>query len=263
MTQDKTHNYKVGIFVLVAVIVFMVTVVIIGGNQLLFKKTSPFLVHFEHVQGMAIGSTVSLAGIPVGNVTHIKFHPKKEGIIVTLNIDSNYIHKITEKSIASVRTKGALGDKYIYITAGDLNTPPLNANSYIQAEPQKDIFELFTKNGDKFASMGNVIEEVHTLIKTINENQRSENLMQNLVDATGNLNKILIEWDEQKKHVDKGFKSLTNILEKIDNGKGTLGALINDPTVHNRIVKILGESPRNTYLKPLIRATIKDSESTK
>jgi phospholipid/cholesterol/gamma-HCH transport system substrate-binding protein len=55
--------------------------------------------------------------------------------------------------------------------------------------------------------------------------------------------------------------NLSSILEKIDQGKGTLGQLINDPSVHQSLKSLLGGSPRNRYMKDMIRETIQQSEA--
>ena len=52
-------------------------------------------------------------------------------------------------------------------------------------------------------------------------------------------------------------------MAALDNGQGTLGALINDPSLHNRISAFMGEAPRNRFLKPLIRESIQTNEKNK
>jgi phospholipid/cholesterol/gamma-HCH transport system substrate-binding protein len=53
---------------------------------------------------------------------------------------------------------------------------------------------------------------------------------------------------------------MSSIFEKIDNGQGTLGGLVNDPTIHDDLKTILGGAKRSTILKYIIRQTIKNSD---
>jgi phospholipid/cholesterol/gamma-HCH transport system substrate-binding protein len=52
-------------------------------------------------------------------------------------------------------------------------------------------------------------------------------------------------------------------MKKIDRGQGTLGALVNDSSLHNRLSRLLGASPRNQFLKPIIRDSIQTHEQSR
>jgi phospholipid/cholesterol/gamma-HCH transport system substrate-binding protein len=65
------------------------------------------------------------------------------------------------------------------------------------------------------------------------------------------------------KDLSQSVRSLASVLNKIDNGNGSLGALINDPTLHNRLTKFLGGEPRQQYLKSLIRKSIQHTDGSK
>ena len=98
---------------------------------------------------------------------------------------------------------------------------------------------------------GNSGKLISSLLQTSNQTQTmvKEGKML-LSDLRGKDNKELKE----------AIQRLNNILGKIDRGEGSLGALINDPVVHERLTSLLGKPPRNSYLKPLIRATIKSND---
>jgi phospholipid/cholesterol/gamma-HCH transport system substrate-binding protein len=53
---------------------------------------------------------------------------------------------------------------------------------------------------------------------------------------------------------------LDSILTKIDRGDGTLGALINDPSIHNQLKSYLGGSQRKNNIKSLLRTSIEKEE---
>ena len=55
---------------------------------------------------------------------------------------------------------------------------------------------------------------------------------------------------------------LQSILTKIDTGQGTLGKLVNNDELHDRLQGLLGGSKRKTYLRSLIRASIREKESS-
>jgi phospholipid/cholesterol/gamma-HCH transport system substrate-binding protein len=50
------------------------------------------------------------------------------------------------------------------------------------------------------------------------------------------------------------------LAEEVDDGKGTVGGLLKDPTVYRDLKNVLGEVRRNVLLKALIRMTIDEDQ---
>lgn len=72
MTQ-KTSNFRLGVFVVTAVVILMVLVVAVGGGNVLRRKVTVETYFDESVQGLDIGSKVRYRGVEVGNVSRIGF----------------------------------------------------------------------------------------------------------------------------------------------------------------------------------------------
>jgi phospholipid/cholesterol/gamma-HCH transport system substrate-binding protein len=266
---NNKNNFLSGVFIVVGIVVTFASVIIFGGDRSFFARYFQLHVHFKQIQGLNIGSIVSLSGINVGNVSHIEFSKEERKIKVTLNIESQYQDMIREDSRASIKTQGALGDKYVYISPGSPDFTELKSNQFLIAEnDDDDFFDLISKEAPKIANIGEVIKELQTLLITLNKNEQTFHLLKNLNEAAQQIQmmsregQLLISETRKSSQEDikSSFKHLNNILKKIDNGEGTLGALVNDPTIHQRISSILGKPPRESYLKPLIRATIKNRD---
>lgn len=242
MEHSKTLEIKVGLAVGVSLFLFIVTMFMLGGDSL-FRSNYTLRVRFDSVQGLGPGSVVQILGIPVGNVTGVQVIPGEENnnIEVDLKIDKKFQKQITEGSIAGVRTQGALGDKFIYITPGPPSARPLKDEEQLLAEARGGFLETLAESGDKLEKAFKIADEIYLLMKNINDGHRSETVMKNL--AVGS----------------EGFKKssqhLASILEKIDNGNGTLGALINDRSVFDGLKRFVG-SPQEKFMKNVIRETI-------
>jgi phospholipid/cholesterol/gamma-HCH transport system substrate-binding protein len=61
-------------------------------------------------------------------------------------------------------------------------------------------------------------------------------------------------------HIKKTVTNLNQIFEKINNGTGTLGALVNDPGLYDEMRALMGGANRNRIIRNLVRQTIKESE---
>lgn len=253
MEVTLSKEIKVGIFAGLGLLAFLVSIILLGGDRIFFKSTYTLRVMFEDVQGLSRGSVVSLDGVPVGNIHALQFIPQSKKIEVSMDVDSQFRPRITTGAIASVKTQGALGDKYIYIQSGPLDAAPLAENAVIETSNEGDLLDLISKKGAEFAQVIDVFREVKDLVHSMNAEGRMSRLMQNLVADSDQMKDVLTD-------VKKPIARLDSILGKIDRGDGTLGALINDPTLHSRLTQMLGGNTRNKFLTPMIRESIKESE---
>lgn len=253
MESTLSHQIKVGIFATIGVAMFLLSVILLGGDKFFLKKTYDLKVKLPQVQGLGRGSVVSLTGVPIGNVTDILFIAGSTNVEVHMNIEQSVQNRITEGSTASVKTQGALGDKYIYIEPGPLDGKPLPHGGEIAMDTTPDLLDVISSKGAELGEVVEVIKEVRTLFHNMNAEGRSAKIMANMVQTTQNMNQFLGEAKEV-------MGPLSSVMKKIDRGQGTLGALINDPSFYNRLMGLVGESPRNKFLKPLIRDSIQTSE---
>lgn len=246
MEANYSTQIKVGIFSAIGVFILVVSILVLGGGKMIFTSTYNLKVHFDQVQGLSKGSVVSLMGFPIGNVSEISFIPDSGLIEVSLKINEEFKKRITEGSEASVKTQGALGDKYVYITPGDLQAQPLQNNQVLKAGETADFIDQIATESEKLSEVGDVIEQLNILLKNINHNNNSQKLVKNLADGGKSLNHFFSKAENETLY------RLNSILRKIDQGEGTLGQIINDPSIHRKVMGFLGESKRNQFLSPLI-----------
>jgi len=107
----------VGLFMILGFAGFAYISVRLGDIDL-FGKRSSYLVtaSFTSISGLKEGAFVEIAGVNVGKVSHVRLDDKDYEAVVTMQINKDV--KIQEDSIASIRTAGIIGDRYINITPG-------------------------------------------------------------------------------------------------------------------------------------------------
>jgi|GEM_PF-1508785 len=260
MESSYTKEIKVGIFALIGVVLFCLSIILLGGNRV-FTSSYVLKVRLPQVQGLAVGSVVSLTGVQIGNIKAIDFVPGSTDVEVTLSVNESMRHRITEGSKASVKTQGALGDKYIYVEPGPAEAKPLADNGVIETDRTPDFLDLIASKGAEMGEIVNVIKEVRILFENINKDGKSAKLISNLVVASDEFGQTMKEARETFRIMrTETFAPMASIMKKVDRGDGTLGALVNDPSLHNRISNFFGEQPRNKFLKPMIRDSIQTNE---
>jgi phospholipid/cholesterol/gamma-HCH transport system substrate-binding protein len=258
-------EYKVGIFIALGLVGVMVTILLLGADKTFFTKYVHLKANFTEVTGLFPGSVVSLAGVPVGNVESIDFVSSENKLELTMKIDAKFSPRLVKGTIAEIRTQGALGDKYVYLLPGDPKSGPLEDNSVVEVNEQ-DLMKMLTSREDGVARVIDLIKEVHVLVASLNHNGQAGTMMKNMSEASVTLKSTLAQVNSllsdlrgelpQNNKLKQSVASLASILEKIDQGKGTLGQLINDPAVHQSLKSFLGTSPRNTYMKNMLRESL-------
>lgn len=264
METTFRNEIKVGLFALIGLVLFCLSVILLGSSKSFLTRTYPLKVRLAQVQGLGKGSIVTLAGVQVGNIDSIDFIEGSTDVQVTLSVNSSVENRITEGSKATVKTQGALGDKFVYIEPGPPGGTPLKPGSILETDKTPDLIDMIASKGAELGEVVNVIKEVRTLFESINRDGRSAKLMNNLVESSGEFGKTMTEMRETLRMMRvEAIQPLGSVMKKLDNGQGTLGALINDPSLHNRISGFFGDTPRNKFLKPLLRESIETSEKKK
>lgn len=265
METNLKTQLRVGLFLSIGLVLILGSIFMLGADRAFFKSYTTLHAHFEQVQGLAEGSVVSFSGITVGNVKAIKILPERNLIDLVLLIDDEFMPRVTEGSMVEIRTQGALGDKYIFIIPGDPKAKPLQEDNVIEVAKATDIIGIISERGNEAEKIFDIINEMYRFTKTLNANNRTDKILAHLSSATEKIDRTASATQKLAENLSEAkLKSsvdrLESVLTKLDRGQGTLGALINDPTVHDQIKSFLGGSARKNYMKNLMRTSIEKGE---
>ena len=115
--MKKTNlEITVGIFLLAGFISFSWLAVKMGDINPFANETYPVTARFTSISGLKEGATIELAGVVVGKVSQIQLDAGEYEAVVHLDVDKTV--ELTDDSIASIRTSGIIGDKFIKLTPG-------------------------------------------------------------------------------------------------------------------------------------------------
>ena len=92
--MEKFSYFKIGIFVISAVVIGIIGVVVLGVGTIFQKKSIVETYIDESVQGLDVGSPVKFRGVPVGRVEQIsltsaEYSTRREYVLVRVSISSN------------------------------------------------------------------------------------------------------------------------------------------------------------------------------
>ena len=115
MKQTKLE-FLVGIFVLLGLAAVTYLTVKLGAGSLLGGDTYVIEARFTNAGGLNTGSNVVVAGVPVGRVEAIRMEESEYTAIATLRVMKGL--KLPTDSMASIKTTGLIGDKFITLSPG-------------------------------------------------------------------------------------------------------------------------------------------------
>jgi phospholipid/cholesterol/gamma-HCH transport system substrate-binding protein len=141
--KQSSVELGVGIFVLLGVLCIGYLTLRLGEVQVLGDKHYILNARFKAVTGLRAGAQVEIAGVQVGQVDAISLDPKDLVAMVRLKIKEGI--QLQDDSIASVKTAGLLGDKFIQLSPGGSDTQLKPGDLIVETEPALDIEALISK----------------------------------------------------------------------------------------------------------------------
>jgi phospholipid/cholesterol/gamma-HCH transport system substrate-binding protein len=105
-----------GLFVLLGLAAVAYLTVKLGSGSLLKGETYPVEARFANAGGIHPGCSVLLSGVTVGRVESVRMDPSDYSAIVLMKVSS--LLRLPSDSMASVKTSGLIGDKYVALSPG-------------------------------------------------------------------------------------------------------------------------------------------------
>lgn len=134
----------VGIFMIIGMLSLGYVSIKLGKMELVGGDYYAISATFDSVSGLKPGARVEISGVEVGKVDRIALDPKSDDqAVASLKIKTGV--KITDDAIASVRTSGIIGDKFIKIKQGGSDRFLKNNDNIRDTESAIDIEELISK----------------------------------------------------------------------------------------------------------------------
>lgn len=143
--MTRYRQTAVGIFVLIGLLCVAYLAVKLGRMELFSQKGFEISARFDSANGLRPGADVELAGVPVGRVTAIRLDPDpiRSQAIVDMRLDRD-LH-LSDDSMASIKTSGLIGDKYISLSRGGSEDEIKSGGMITETESPTDLESLISK----------------------------------------------------------------------------------------------------------------------
>ncbi len=267
MNIFSTPEFKVGLMVLIVagIIAGMSLRVSSDPNFLGTSKQTWF--YIDDASGLVKNSSVRMAGINIGVIRDIKLENGQARVEMVLQ---NEI-PLTKSVRVEIRPNGILGDKNIEIVSGDPRDPALRGGEQILVvDDRASMDRLLAQvskitqslssiadniktglDGESDKPLGRIVKNIESLTGDLAEMSRDHkkeigDIIANVHHITDSLDQVVNDEGEDGlknslksasrglRRLDDTMKNIDEIAQKVNNGKGTIGKLINDEkTVDN------------------------------
>lgn len=241
--RELSMEVTVGTFMFVALLSLCVFTIVLSRENV-FKKTYPFEVVFADVMGLRDGDNVMMRGMTVGKVKAMMLQDDGVRVVAALQ---QPIH-LKKDYVIDVVFSSVLGGRYMQISEGNASSEPIAPGTVIKGRTPNDVMALVSSVAADLKDItGKINSGQGTLGKLVND----DTLYNDTRDVVNELKKAIKDRGLIK-NIEVSMANLNEISDKINNGEGTLGLLVNDESLYLEVKQMIGD----------IRATVDEIRET-
>ena len=139
--KRSTLDLAVGVFVILGILALGWLSIRLGKVDLVGAKNYTVTADFPSAGGLKNGSSIEIAGVEIGRVSAVQLANYQARVVLSIRSDI----KLTEDSIASIKTRGLIGEKFLQISPGGSDRIIKPNGKITEVEPPIDLEELLSK----------------------------------------------------------------------------------------------------------------------
>jgi len=143
MHKESAFTWKLGMFVVIGLAVFVLTIYFVGKQRNLFGSTFNLKSQFKTVSGLKVGNNVRFSGIDIGTVSKIEL-VTDTSVMVGLVIKKEVQQFIKTDASAIIGSDGLMGDKVLTISAGTSTLGTVHDNDLIASKTAIEMEDLMS-----------------------------------------------------------------------------------------------------------------------
>jgi phospholipid/cholesterol/gamma-HCH transport system substrate-binding protein len=235
--RENAVKFRVGLFVLLALLTFLGAVYALGARARLFEARYTIHADFTEVGGLVEGATVRLAGVQIGRVSAVNLPPHPGGKVrVDLTIARRFSDRIRKNSVARIETQGLLGDRIVEITVGDASAPAVAPGEALASRDPADFGRIVAAGAETAKNVAALADALRETADQINKSKMIEsaattvNKLGRVVDQVeqgrGWAHTLIYEEPIALKRLNELIASTQTVIERVEQGQGAAGVLV-------------------------------------
>jgi phospholipid/cholesterol/gamma-HCH transport system substrate-binding protein len=233
-----SSEQRIGLFFLVGLVLLAVAVELTLGLGL-FHQRYQLHADFTDVQGLDRGADVRLAGLRAGRVEDLRL--EGDHVRVTMAIDGNLT--VRRDAVAKLDFRALSGERFVSLTLGTPTAPPAGPDDVLTGETPAGL-------ADAVDQLARVAQTVDQLASTLDAD--AGRLLVSLADVV----------EENRTALNDVSSHVASISEKLDRGTGTLGKLLNDPALYDRVNATVGDVRQSVQDLGVVAQNLRSGQGT-
>jgi len=169
MKKETGFTFKLGLFMILGLAIFVFTIYYIGRQQNLFGSTFHLKSVFKTVSGLKEGNNIRFSGINIGTVSGIELITDSS-VMVDMVIRKNIQQFIRTDAVASIGSDGLMGDKVLTIAPGTINGQMVKNNDRILSKSSPEIADIMESLKTSVDNAGIITGELAKFSYKLNNN---------------------------------------------------------------------------------------------
>ncbi|WP_125723116.1 MlaD family protein [Flavobacterium ustbae] len=167
MEKQSRYTWKLGMFVTIGLLLFIMAVYFIGKQKNLFGSTFHITSQFKTVSGLEVGNNVRFSGINVGTVEQIQL--KNDSTVIVILVMKEEVREfIKTDATASIGSDGLMGDKVLTISPGAKSTKIIEDNGQIASVDGIEMHDIMKSVKKSVDNIGVISDEIAIFSHSMN-----------------------------------------------------------------------------------------------
>jgi phospholipid/cholesterol/gamma-HCH transport system substrate-binding protein len=205
MDKQSGYTWKLGMFVSIGLLLFIMAIYFIGKQKNLFGSTFRITSTFKTVSGLEIGNNVRFSGINVGTVEEIQL-VNDSSVTVAMVMKEEVREFIKTDAKATIGSDGLMGDKVLTITPGVKSRKIIENNGQIASTSGIEMNDIMKSVKKSMDNVGVISEELAIFSHSMNNGNGT---LARLVRDPGMANAM----DQTINNLEKGTKGFSENME--------------------------------------------------
>jgi phospholipid/cholesterol/gamma-HCH transport system substrate-binding protein len=226
-SNEVQQNLRLGIFISIGVVIFLVGVFFVGSQHSLFSRTFTAYAVFKNVEGLNQGDNVWLSGVKIGTVREVSIWEEGK-VVVKMLLKDKQNQFIKKNATAFIGSDGFVGNKIVVIRPGNAKQT-LQDNDTINSSSPTDTQEILNIAKDVGENTRALTEDMKVLMGKLN---KGEGVIGELLSDSGAITrdvKVAVNGLKSTSiQTAQASEQLNKLMNKINNGKGLINRLATD-----------------------------------
>ena len=247
MKNSNSQNFRLGIFIIAGILIFVAAVYFIGNRQHLFGDNPRISSVFKSVNGLQVGNNVRYAGVNVGTVRDITIL-NDTSIVVDFTIEEKLIPLIKRNSVATISSDGLVGSMIINLTPGEeFSSETIKPGDTLESISKVATADMLTTLNTTNENAALLTADLLKITAAINEGKGTLGVLLKDEKMANDISSSMAELKKTTQGAAVTVYKLNKLISQFDMEESVAGVLFNDTISAGRIRDVIGSLEKSAH----------------